>query len=240
MREPPPLRAPTWAETVARESLGGRELLRLPFAAGRLVRSPRGSGLPVLLVPGLGASDASLTPLRLHLQRLGHDARPADLGRIGRDVAATAVRLLSRVRAIADSTGRPVALVGQSIGGVLSREVARHDPTVVRRIITFGTPVVGGPEYTATRYQYSPYERERIRVTVSERARQPIRVPVTAMWSRNDGIVSPGACIDRSNEHVEHVEVTSSHLGMGLDPDVWHVVAERLAADNPAARSTSR
>jgi pimeloyl-ACP methyl ester carboxylesterase len=239
-REPPPLRAPTWAETFARESLASRELLRLPLAAGRLVRSPRGTGLPVLLVPGLGASDASLTPLRLHLQRLGHDARPADLGRIGRDVASTATRLLARVRGIADSTGAPVALVGQSIGGVLSREVARQDPGVVRRVITFGTPVLGGPEYTATRYGYSPYELERIRAIVAERARQPIGVPLTAMWSRNDGVVAPAACIDPSTGDVEHVEVTSSHLGMGLDPDVWHVVAERLARDNRSGRSSQR
>ena len=30
---------------------------------------------------------------------------------------------------------------------------------------------------------------------------------------------------------IENVEVTSSHLGMGFDPDVWRVVARRLALD---------
>jgi hypothetical protein len=30
---------------------------------------------------------------------------------------------------------------------------------------------------------------------------------------------------------VENVEVTSSHLGMGFDPDVWRIVARRLALD---------
>jgi pimeloyl-ACP methyl ester carboxylesterase len=232
-RQPPPLRAPTWSETLVRESLGARELLRLPLAAARLGRSPRGSGLPVVLVPGLAATDASLAPLRAHLRRLGHDARPADLGRITADVASTALQLLARVRDIADATGTPVALVGQSIGGVLAREVARHDRTLVRRVITFGTPVVGGPEYTATRRQYGERERARIRAVVADRARQPIGVPITALWSRNDGVVAPGACIDPSAGEVEHVEVRSSHLGMGLDPDVWAVVATRLALDVP-------
>ncbi len=27
---------------------------------------------------------------------------------------------------------------------------------------------------------------------------------------------------------VEHVEVSSTHLGMGIDPDVWRIIADRL------------
>ncbi|HNH85814.1 MAG TPA: hypothetical protein PLE93_01815 [Solirubrobacterales bacterium] len=38
------------------------------------------------------------------------------------------------------------------------------------------------------------------------------------------------ACIDRNTEGVRHVEVGSSHLGLGLDPDVWLATAEALAA----------
>jgi pimeloyl-ACP methyl ester carboxylesterase len=184
-----------------------------------------------VLVPGLGATDASLAALRHHLRRLRHDARPADLGRMTHDVVANARRLREHVARLADETGDSVALVGQSIGGVLSREVARHAPELVRRVITFGTPVLGGPEYTATGRRYSAEERARIRQVIAERRRTPIRVPVTAMWSRNDGIVSPAACVDGDDPGIEHVEVTSSHLGMGFDPDVWLVVADRLARD---------
>jgi pimeloyl-ACP methyl ester carboxylesterase len=232
------LRPPTLSETLWREALTGREALRLPLAAPRLQRSPRGHGRPVVLVPGLGATDASLAALRHHLRRLRHDARAAELGRMTHDVAGNARRLLDHVVRIADATGDTVALVGQSIGGVLSREVARQAPGAVRRVITFGTPVVGGPEYTATGRRYSDEERARIRRVIAERRRTPIRVPVTAMWSRNDGIVSPAACIDRSDPTIEHVEVTSSHLGMGFDPDVWLVVADRLARDG--ARGEAR
>ena len=65
---------------------------------------------------------------------------------------------------------------------------------------------------------------------IDERNRIPIRVPVTAVYSRRDGIVAWQACIDEHNPHVEHVEVSSSHLGMGLDPAVW-LLAARLLAD---------
>jgi extradiol dioxygenase family protein len=52
---------------------------------------------------------------------------------------------------------------------------------------------------------------------------------ITAVYSKRDGIVAWEACIDRASPHVEHVEVSSSHLGMALDPTVWRLVAERLA-----------
>ena len=42
-------------------------------------------------------------------------------------------------------------------------------------------------------------------------------------------MVSWPACIDRWTPDVRHVEVTSTHLGLGIDPDVWRVVAEQLA-----------
>jgi pimeloyl-ACP methyl ester carboxylesterase len=230
-----PLRAPTLGETLWREAMTGREALRLPLAAPRLQRSPRGHRRPVVLVPGLGATDASLLALRTHLRRLGHDARSAELGRMTRDVVTNAMALADLVRRIGREQDDTVALVGQSIGGVLSREVARQLPGLVRRVITFGTPVVGGPEFTATFRGYTPEQRDLVRRVVADRQRTRITVPITAMWSRNDGIVAPAACIDRLND-VEHVEVTSSHLGMGFDPDVWLVIADRLALDGARSR----
>jgi hypothetical protein len=55
------------------------------------------------------------------------------------------------------------------------------------------------------------------------------------VFSRRDGIVSWQACIDRSSPNVEHVEVSSTHLGMGVDPDVWELVARRLAESSALA-----
>jgi hypothetical protein len=49
------------------------------------------------------------------------------------------------------------------------------------------------------------------------------------IFSRRDGIVAWEACLDRVSPNVEHVEVRSTHIGMGVDPDVWAVVAQRLA-----------
>jgi hypothetical protein len=63
-----------------------------------------------------------------------------------------------------------------------------------------------------------------------QRTSPPLKVPVTAIFSRRDGVVAWQACIDQINQSVEHVEVTSSHLGLGFDPKVYRLIAQRLAA----------
>ncbi len=182
------------------------------------------------MITGFGGTDGSLFPLRLFLRRLGHDARPADVGRVGDDVEALYPEIGRRCQALAEQTGRSVALVGWSIGGVLAREAARDHPRLVRRVITFGTPVEGGPSYTALAGRYSAARLAQIRSRIAERNQTPITVPVTAIWSPNDGIVSPAACVDRVTPGVENLRVSSTHIGMGIDPDVWAATAGRLAA----------
>jgi pimeloyl-ACP methyl ester carboxylesterase len=180
------------------------------------------------LVPGLGASDVSLLPLRRFLRDRGHHARSAGLGRIGGDVESQSALLLERVRDVATARSDTVALVGWSLGGILSRVVARDAPELVRCVVTFGTPVTG-PAATAVRRRYSDAELDHIESMIERRRAAPLATPITAIWSRRDGIVPPAAAIDRWSASVEHVEVGSPHLGLGIDPDVWQVVAERLA-----------
>ena len=55
---------------------------------------------------------------------------------------------------------------------------------------------------------------------------------VEQVFSRRDGVVSWQACIDRVSPYADHVEVSSTHIGLGIDPDVWRIVADRLAASS--------
>ena len=219
---PPPVTRLSW------EALSGLELGRLALHGPELLAAPRGD-VPVVVLPGFRADDYSTLPLRSFLRRLGHEVEGWELGRNGGNVEALLPRVEQRVRDLAARRGEPVALIGQSLGGVLAREIARDDPKLVARVLTLGTPIVGGPSYTRVASAYDPRELERITAAIEDRNRLPIDVPVTAVYSRRDGIVAWQACIDRHNSHVEHVEVTSSHLGMGLDPRVWMLAARRLA-----------
>lgn len=209
------------------ELLSAVQPLRLALRAPRLLRGPRGDGRLVVDVPGWKAPEASMAPLRSYLRWLGHDARGWSLGTNDGDPEDAADALVARL----DEQGLDrVALLGWSLGGVVCREVARRRPAVVERVVTFGTPVVGGPLHTAGLGSFSAAELDRIERRQAQVDReQPLEVPVTAILSRRDGVVSWLAAIDRTSEQVRHVEVSSSHLGLGLDPDVWLAVAEALA-----------
>jgi esterase/lipase len=202
-------------------------LLHLP----RALAAPRGRDEPVLLLPGFSAGDASLWLLRAFLRRLGWDARGWGLGTNRGDAPSLLPRVVALTERLARESGRPVHLVGWSMGGFLARELARDRPDLAAQVVTMGTPVVGGPKYTAAAalFRRRGYDLDAIEAECTARAGRPIRAPITAIYSRRDGVVAWQACIDRASRRVEHVEVSSTHAGLGFDLRVWHIVASRLA-----------
>jgi pimeloyl-ACP methyl ester carboxylesterase len=230
--EPPPAPAPSGPPRrgLRGEWRVGLEVARLVAATPTLGRAPRGEGAPAVLVPGWRAPPASMIPLRNYLRFLGHDARDWELGVNEGRPERDAPRLAEQVERIASVVGRPVTLVGWSLGGTIARETARQAPAAIAQVITYGTPVVGGPTHTIGARSYGPEESARISALIEELdAVSPISVPITAIYTRRDGIVSWRACIDRTSPEVRHVEVSSTHISMGFDPDVWQVIADRLA-----------
>jgi surfactin synthase thioesterase subunit len=130
-----------------------------------------------------------------------------------------------------------VHLIGWSLGGYLAREVARERPDLVRQVITLGTPVVGGPKYTvvARAFHRQGIDVDAIEAEIELRNQISFHTPVTAIYSRKDAVVSWEACIDRDAANVEHIEVRTTHLGFGFSPEVYKIIAKRLAveADSP-------
>ncbi len=215
---------------VLKEALSVLQLPRLVARApALLLKGAKGTKQPVLLLPGLKSSDSSNLPLRSFLRQRGFRTFGWELGTNTGDVASQTPRLKLRIEALFQRFGEPIHLVGWSLGGLMAREVARENPELVAQVITFGTPVVGGPLHTKVKGVYSPEERVQIAAELAERSRIPIEVPITAIYSQRDGIVSWQACIDNFSPDVENIEVSSPHIGMGVDPDVWQIVADRLA-----------
>lgn len=225
----------TPAQAFFMEAETPRQLARLALHYPRLLTEPRGDGHTVLVLPGFTASDHSTRSLRRYLRLLGYDARGWGLGRNSGNVALHAPQVATTVSQLHAATGGKVSLVGWSMGGVISREVALHQPDTVRRVITMGSPITGGPRYTAFADQLASEgaDLDAIEAHIHQRQRSspPLRVPVTAIFSRRDGVVAWQACIDQINLSVEHVEVTSSHLGLGFDPEVYRLIARRLAVE---------
>ena len=226
LQSPPP-----WS--VLAEGLFGWDLVRGAFAIPALASAPRGTGERVLVLPGFATGDASTGVMRFVLKQLGYDARGWGLGLNHGDVSALLPRVRARIETSAAETGRKVRLVGWSLGGVLAREVARDHPDLIDRVVTLGTPIVGGPKYTATAatWRRRGIDLDAIEAAVAERERTPIRVPITAIYSRRDGVVAWRACIDATNPDVSHHEVASSHTGLGFQAGVLAIVARALAGE---------
>ena len=232
-----------------------RMLYPLAFAPARPANS-KPDGL-IIVVPGFGADDRYTAPLRNYLRRQGYTVEGWGMGRNdaglnlphsvealsdgwpveARDnyrgeaaVPYLCDRFSEYVAARISEDGRPVSLIGWSLGGCIAREAARDLPESVRHVITLGAPVIGGPKYTATGKYFRKRGMDLDWIEESVRRREALRIqqPVSAIYSRSDGVVAWPAALDHHNENVRHIEVKSSHLGMIYNPTVWREISSEL------------
>jgi len=193
------------------------------FSMAPLLRlTPRGDGHPVLVLPGLGGSDAVTRPLRAFLKDRGYHTHGWKLGTNNGPRLGVEQKMLARLAELADRHRRNVSLIGASLGGVFARELARNAPAQVRSVVTLGSPFAGEPR-ASNAGQF--YERlsERKADDWPERERERMRsappVPCTAIFSRSDGIVAWQGCMEREGRAAENIEVEGSHCGPGPQPD---------------------
>jgi pimeloyl-ACP methyl ester carboxylesterase len=215
--------------------LEGRAISELGAFLGALPLlslAPRGDGHPVLVLPGLVASDTSTRPLRSFLKNRGYAVSGWRQGRnlgLRHGVQDAMVDLLQEMN---DTHGAKVSLVGWSLGGLYARQLAKMMPERVRAVITLGSPFASGPKATNA---WRVYEMASGRSAEEEDARfggalsVPPPVPTTAIFSRTDGICAWQGCVEKTSAMSESIEVESSHCGMGHHPAAVYAVADRLA-----------
>ena len=100
-----------------------------------LRRAPRGDGHPVLVLPGLSASDISTRPLRAYLKAQGYAVHGWKLGPNRGPRPGVEAAMDARLAELAERYQRKVSLIGWSLGGVFAREIARRTPELVRQVI---------------------------------------------------------------------------------------------------------
>jgi pimeloyl-ACP methyl ester carboxylesterase len=218
---------------LAREARVAAEVAWFLLRMRSLRDLPRGDGHPVIIVPGFGADDLMTQPLQRALLRLGYDARGWNLGRnlgMRPQIKTALVEYLQRLHA---KHGNKVSLVGWSLGGVFVREMARHQPQLVRRVFTLGSPINGEPDANnmlpffrlANRGKPVSLDRQGF-----ERRRKAPPVPCTAIFSKTDGIVAWRCCLEEAAVNTENIEVAGSHFGLVYNIEVLRILAERLAS----------
>ncbi|MEM8906856.1 MAG: alpha/beta hydrolase [Bacteroidota bacterium] len=193
----------------------------------------QGDGHPVLVLPGFMASDRSTVPLRKFVDRLGYTAYGWDLGRNYAKVEFID-ELEEKMEAIYEAHGEKITLIGWSLGGVFARQLAKQQPDWVRQVITLGSPFrgVGEPNNVAWIYNLltgGKKVREDVDPELLDDIPLPAPVPTTAIYSKEDGIVPWRLCMEaEEDEWHQNIQVRSSHLGMGVNPSVLNIIADRL------------
>ncbi|MDI1236800.1 MAG: alpha/beta hydrolase [Polaromonas sp.] len=232
---------PTAPQPISRPSLAllGTEPWRAAyeFAQHKLARRapvPPGDGHPVIIFPGLGTDGAAVAPLRDYCDILGYSAmdwgRGFNTGPQG-DIDTWLAELAEHVSGLLDGHSQRATLIGWSLGGIYARELGKLMAPRLRQVITIGTPFNGTPDHTYAGWLFRLLNGAAPATdpALSERLRTPPPVPTTSIYSRSDGVVAWQSCRhDKTGAQVSDVEVKGSHIGMGWNPAVLQVVAERL------------
>jgi hypothetical protein len=214
----------------------GATLASLPI----LHSAPRGDGHPVLIFPGLVATDLSTQPLRRYLDAQGYRAHEWGLGRNLGPRPGVLEACLRRIKQLRAESGRKVSLVGWSLGGIYAREMAKEAADDVRCVITLGTPFKGSPRATNAWRVYELASGESVDAIKREEIGRAPAVPTTSIFSRTDGVVAWQCSVEREAAQVENIEVEASHIGLGVHPAVLYAVSDRLSQPEGAWKRFDR
>jgi hypothetical protein len=192
----------------------------------------------VIVYPGLAAGDVSTQPLRAFLKDMGYVVHGWYQGMNRGPGRGVLDRLKEQLVAVHKDAGAPVSLIGWSLGGVYARELAKELPKCVRDVMTLGTPFSQSPRATNAWRVYEMLSSETLPDSMMQlQLADAPPVPFTSVYSKSDGVVAWQASIQapsKKNHQIENVEVFASHIGMGVNPAAWYVIADRVArGDQP-------
>jgi dienelactone hydrolase len=194
---------------------------------------PQGDGHKVIVLPGIMTGDFTTYRLVGWLKKIGYDAQGWGPGINWGPTASIIKHVDDLVSTAHTASGRKVSLVGRSLGGIYVREYAKRFPEHVARVITLGTPL-----HFPVKTPLSPFEKvlanfydESITERLGGVPENP-PVPLTAMYSKRDGIVPWQACLAEEGPLAQNLEIDSAHTVMGENPRAMRIVAFRLA-DKP-------
>ncbi len=215
----------------------GRAFFEYVSTVMNLPEVPAGDGHPVMVIPGLGTSDNSTGLLRSFLKKQEYRTYgwQQGLNRGYHDYMLE--RLSTRLTYLYNKYGgRKVSLIGWSLGGVFARELSKAFPEKTRQVITMGSPFrIDLSTQTNANWIYellSGHKIGDISPAVLSSLHEPPPVPITAIFSKTDGIVPWQICIEAEEDYgIENIEAPSSHFGFGHNRLVLMAIGDRLAQE---------
>ena len=200
------------------------------MVASALKAASRGDGHPVIVVPSFLHGDAHTAPLRRFLASCGYAALRWGLGTNLGPTAATLDGIEALLDAVHRRHGRKVTLIGHSLGGVIARELAKQHPDQVRQLLVLASPIhlptasPLEPVYKLLAHWHS-IDPEASAAELNT----PPDVPVTAIYTKSDGIVAWQSCREIEGARRESIEIRGAHGTMVRNLAAWRIIADRLA-----------
>lgn len=203
---------------------------------------PRGDGGPVVLVPGFLGTDVYLTEMFMWLERIGYRPYMSRIGVNAECPGTLAGRLLRTVRHAHSETGKPVRIIGHSLGGVMGRRVCLEHPELVKQLITLGAPLQAMRAHPAI-VASATLLHTALKLTTSTHGDcltencacgfvhdigKPIDPSVdhAAIYTEADGVVDWHAA--REYDAARNHEVGGTHIGLAFNPRAYRVLGELL------------
>ena len=127
-------------------------------------------------------------------------------------------------------------IIGWSLGGIYARQLAKQDPSIIRQVIVMGSPVKGVILSNNATWMYDLLKKSKLVAgDVDQKMLDdipvPAPVPTTAIYTKEDGVVPWELCLEEEDESHQNVQVRGSHLGLGVNPLVLQIIADRLRLD---------
>jgi len=192
--------------------------------------APHGNGETVLLIPGFLAGDWTMHALRDFLRHLDYRVEFAGVMLNLGPTTGFLPYLEGAVERLHAEAGAPIVVIGQSLGGAFARALAHRHPEKIAHVVTLASPIrfpVATPLEMFARL-LAPLHGPDVVALTSEIERSP-PVPVTALYSKEDGIVDWRCCLQDESESCRNVEISGAHSSMGFNPEAQAIVARALA-----------
>ena len=216
-------RPPRWRLATETASL----IARAYRSFGRLGERGPAEGEKMMVIPGFLANDRTTLGLQRALARAGYRVTGWGLG-LNKGVRAdTLDRIVERIERF--GAGRPVILVGWSLGGIYAREAAKLRPDLVAKVISMGSPFSGDRRSNNVWRLYEwvaghPVDDPPIASVLEEKP----PVPTLALWSRKDGIVAVCAARGEPGESDSQIELDCSHMGFAVSGRIYPRIVEAI------------
>ena len=191
---------------------------------------PSLEGRRALILPVIGRGDGHTAQMRAALDALGCRTFAWELGTNFGPTPKILDGIERRLLSLYAQHGA-IDVIGFSLGGVFARQLGHRHPDKVRQVITVCSPFRELLRSAAVPLRpLLPLWRTPGLAEIAAQAGQPLPVPGTFIFSREDGIVAWQSCIE-PDQPDDCFEISGPHVTITRNAEVLAVLAQRLARD---------